>query len=93
MARIFGLFCPYHKNEIMDSDEPEYNELPSYPRVFRRVRKYDNKNDQLSGFANVMCPASQMFECNEEELEETLKDLNAKFDDEKWLEVNVYPYI
>lgn len=37
----------------MDSSEPEYKELPSYPREFRRVRKYPDKNSQMSGYADV----------------------------------------
>lgn len=93
MAKIYGLFCPYHKSEIIDVIEPEYDELPSYPRQFRRVRKYPDKNSQMVGFANVMCPASQMFECEEEELEATLNDLNAKFDNEEWLDKNIYPFV
>ena len=93
MAKIYGLFCPYHKSEIMDSSEPEYKELPSYPREFRRIRKYPDKNSQMSGYANVMCPASQMFECEEEELKATLDDLHTKFDDEEWLDKNIYPYV
>lgn len=93
MAKIFGLFCPYHKNEFFEHEDSEYNELPNYPRQFRRVRKYTDRNSQLSAYANVMCPASQMFECEEEELEAKLKDFNAKFDDEDWLKENVYPYV
>ena len=93
MAKIYGLFCPYHKNEIVDGQSIDFDNLPSYPREFRRVRKYPNKLTQLDGFANTMCPASQMFECEEKELEATLKDLNAKFDDEEWLDKNIYPYL
>lgn len=93
MSKIYGLFCPYHKSEFFEVGDSEYNELPSYPREFRRVRSYIDKNAQMSGFANTLCPASQIFECEEEELETTLNDLNSKFDNEEWLRVNIYPYV
>lgn len=78
---------------MMDTSYLEYDSMPEYPREFRRVRKYHDKTSQLQAYANTPCPASQTFECEEEELEATLNDLNAKFDDEEWLRVNIYPYI
>ena len=93
MKRIFGLYCPYHKSDMMDIHDEEYNELPSYPVEFRRVRIYKDKFSQIEAYANIHCPASQMFECNEDEIDTKVKELDAKFSDENWLEKNIYPYI
>ena len=40
-----------------------------------------------------MCPASQIFDCEEENIDKTVEKLNNQFDDENWLEKNVYPFI
>ena len=93
MKKIFGLYCPYHKSDIMDIHDEEYNELPSYPVEFRRVRIYKDKLSQIEAYANTHCPASVTFECNEDELDMEVKDLDDKFSDEKWLEKNVYPFV
>ena len=29
--KVFGVFMPYHKDEILDSCYEGYDELPSYP--------------------------------------------------------------
>ena len=41
--KVFGVFMPYHKNEILDSCYEGYDELPSYPREYRRVRVFTDK--------------------------------------------------
>ena len=91
--KVFGVFMPYHKNEILDSVYEGYNELPSYPRKYRRVRVFTDKLTQMEVYANTMCPASQIFECEEEEIDATVEKLHKQFDDENWLERNVYPFI
>lgn len=93
MKKIFGLYCPYHKSDMMDIHDEKYNELPSYPVKFRRVRIYKDKLFQIEAYANIHCPASQMFECNEDEIDTKVKELDAKFSDENWLEKNIYPYV
>ena len=93
MEKIYGLYCPYHKDEIMDTNDEMYNELPSYPVEFRKVRIYKDSLSQIEAYANIHCPASQMFECNENEIEAKVKELDAKFSDENWLKKNIYPYI
>lgn len=93
MKKIFGLYCPYHKSDIMDIHDEGFNELPSYPVEFRRVRIYEDKLSQMEAYANTHCPASQMFECNEDEIDTKVKELDAKFSDENWLEKNIYPYV
>lgn len=93
MEKIYGLYCPYHKDEIMDKNDEIYNELPSYPVEFRKVRIYKDSLSQIEAYANIHCPASQMFECNEDEIEDKVKELDAKFSDENWLKKNIYPYI
>lgn len=91
--KVFGVFMPYNKNEILDSCYEGYDELPSYPRECRRVRVFTDKLTQMEVYANTMCPASQIFECNEEDIDKAIEKLNNQFDDENWLEKNVYPFI
>ena len=91
--KVFGVFMPYDKNEILDSCYEGYDELPSYPREYRRVRVFTDKLIQMEVYANTMCPASQIFDCEEENIDKTVEKLNNQFDDENWLEKNVYPFI
>lgn len=91
--KVFGVFLPYHKNEILDSYCEGYDELPSYPREYRRVRVFTERLIQMEVYANTMCPASQIFECEEEDIDKTVENLNKQFDDENWLEKNIYPFI
>ena len=91
--KIYGLFCPYHKDDILDRMEPEYNQLSDYPREFRKVRTYRTKLEQLEAFANTMCPASRTFECTKEDFNKTIEDLHAKYDSQEWLNENIYPYL
>ncbi len=44
-------------------------------------------------YANTMCPASQIFDCEKENVNDVIEQLHKKFDDENWLEKNIYPYI
>ena len=40
------------------------------------------------------CPASQLFEADsKEEIEKKIKEFNENFENEEWLEENIYPYI
>ena len=91
--KVFGVFMPYHKNEILDSYYEGYDKLPSYPREYRRVRVFTDKLIQMEVYANTMCPASQIFECEEEDIDKAIEKVNNQFDDENWLEKNVYPFI
>ena len=91
---IYGLFLPYHKSEFYDSSESFYEQLPEYPREFRRYRTYKTKHEQLNAYANTICPASQLFECeNKSEVGEKLSELHYKFDDINWLNKNIFPYV
>ena len=91
MDKIYGVYFAYSQREVTGNYDKS---MPFYPREFARVRVYNNPTDQLEAYANTMCPASQTFEANsEEELEENIKDFNIKFEDENWLEKNIYPYI
>ena len=86
---LYGLFLPYHKTDIYGRCDA----LPDYPKEFRRYRLYNTRREQLDAFANTMCPASQMFECVENELENKLKELNDNFDNPVWLKENIEPYV
>ena len=91
--KVFGVFLPYHKDEILGSYYGGYEELPSYPRKYRRIRVFTDRSTQMEAYANTMCPASQIFECEEENIDKTVEKLNKQFDDENWLEKNIYPFI
>lgn len=90
---IYGLFCPYHKGDILDLRDTEYHTLPDYPREFRRIRTYKSGCEMLDAYANTMCPASQTFVCEEKDYNMTVEDLHRKFDDEEWIRRNIEPFI
>ena len=91
--KVFGVFLPYHKKEILDSYYEDYDELPSYPREYRRVRVFTDRLTQMDVYANTMCPASQIFECEDEDIDKTVEKLNKQFDDENWLKKSIYSFI
>lgn len=91
--KIYGLFLPYHKSEFVEMSAPYYEQMPEYPREYRRYRIYKTKQEQLDAFANTMCPASVCFECEKDELGGTLSDLHIQFSDSDWLKKNVEPYV
>lgn len=93
MKKVFGVYLPYHKNEFLEPSDEEYAEMPPYPKEFRRVRIYGTAQEQMSAYANTMCPASQTFECDEAEVENVVADFDSKFADEEWLEKNIYPFV
>lgn len=93
MSKVFGVYLPYHKDEFLDPSDEEYEQLPSYPKEFRRVRIYRTAQEQMMAYGDIMCPASQTFECDEAEVETVVADLDSKFADEEWLEKNVYPFV
>lgn len=94
MAKFYCIYLAYPKYEVIDSNVEGYDELPTYPRDYARVRVYDNPGAQLDAYANILCPASQCFEADsKEEIEKKVKEFNENFENEKWLEENIYPYI
>lgn len=90
---IYGLYLPCHKSNILSTISEGYDNMPSYPTEFRRYRVYTDKMSQITAYAETPCPESQLFECEDNSLDETIKDLDKKFLDENWLEENIYPYI
>ncbi len=55
--KVFGVFMPYHKNEILDSCYEGYDELPSYPREYRRISLFSEQiytNGSICKY-NVSC--------------------------------------
>ena len=93
METIYGVYYPFHKCNFFSPTDENYATIPRYPKEFRRYGIYKTKGDALNAFANTMCPASQMFECKEDELEHVLADFDAKFADPEWLKVHIDPYI
>lgn len=94
MSKYYCVYMAYAKYEVMDSSREGYDELPTYPRDCARVRVYDSEEAQLNSYANTPCPASQCFEANsEEEIEKKVEEFKNNFENEKWLEENIYPCI
>ena len=93
--KYYGVYLAYHKREILP-DELLHNDpsIPNYPRGIAKVRIYDNLSNQLDAYSNIACPASQCFEADSmDEIKSIVNNFNNKFEDEQWLEENIYPYI
>lgn len=91
LATIFALFLPYTRQEL--TGEIIENEQP-YPHQFRQVKMYRDYPSLLDAYANTPCPASQMIiALDEKDYQEQLELWNKRYDDEEWLEKNLYPYL
>lgn len=56
--------------------------------------KYDKGIDALEAYANTRCPASQLVDApTDEELDKEIEQMRKNYQDEKWLEENLYPYL
>ena len=94
MSNFYGVYMAYSKYEILPAEICSDPNVPKYPADIARVRIYDNVKCQLDAYANTMCPASQLFEADsEEEIKEKIEELKKNFQDELWLEENIYPFI
>lgn len=92
--KIYAVYCAYHKSEILSPYDTEYYQLSNYPTQFRRVRGYKTKSEQMNAFANIMCPASQTIDAeDEEDLKNKISEMDKNFQDEQWLTKNVYPFV
>lgn len=57
-------------------------------------RFYSNGTAALNAYADTPCPASQLVDGETpEELENEMLQMINNYNDEKWLEENLYPYI
>jgi hypothetical protein len=55
---------------------------------------YLNGTDALNAYANTRCPASQLVDGqNPEELADNMFQMIHNFNDETWLENELYPYL
>lgn len=85
---IFGLFLPYCAADL------GIGASWKYPKEFRKIKTFATKREQLDAYANTPCPASQMFDAeDEEEFERKIEILNSNFDDLEWLKENIFPYV
>lgn len=92
--KIYGVYLAYHKCEILPDEECKNTNIPNYPREIARVRICDNRQMQLDTYANTHCPASQLIEAdNEKEFAEKVSEMKQNFENEEWLEKNIYPYV
>lgn len=91
MPKLYCVYLAYSQIEIMG----QHDDLkPEYPRDLARTRIFDNKTDQMLCYAETPCPASQLIEADSEvELNEKIEQMKNNFENPKWLENNLYPYL
>lgn len=94
MKKFYGVYLAYSKYEILSDEQCLDPNIPKYPPQLARIRIYDNLGDQLNAYGNTMCPASQLFEADtKEEIDEKIKNFEKNFQDEFWLQENIYPFV
>lgn len=55
---------------------------------------YPSYQAALDAYTSIPCPASQLIEAEtEEELKTKMNQMKVNFQDHKWLEENLYPYL
>ena len=55
---------------------------------------FTDHQSALDFYANIPCPASQLIEADtEEELKSKQQEMAKNFQDQEWLEKNLYPYL
>jgi hypothetical protein len=83
----YALMLFYTGRELGITDKPGvwYNTHTYY---------YDNGTEALNAYANTPCPASQLIQASDQfELECLMGDMLLNFQDEEWLNENLYPYL
>ena len=62
--------------------------------VHLKTIRYKNGFDALEAYANTRCPASQLIRAvNEEELLKEEAQMKANYQNQEWLEKELYPYL
>lgn len=62
--------------------------------ILKGIKYFDTMKEALNVYANVRCPASQLIEAKtKEELDFKIEEMKNNFNNPKWLEENIYPYI
>lgn len=90
MPKIYGVYFAYSQAEVGMRDDSK----PYYPEELARVGKYKDHTSQLEAYTNTPCPASQLFEASsEQEFDQKVEEYKKNFQNEKWLEENINPYI
>lgn len=90
--KFYGVYFAYSQYDVFG--RVEFSDKPEYPRELARFALYSTPLAQLESYANTRCPASQTFEASsKEEVEKIVEDFKNKFEDKKWLEDNIYPYL
>lgn len=70
------------------------DEIPPHVYLCTNKRYFNNGVDALSYYANTPCPASQLLDANtEEELNDKITEMIINYQDENWLNENLYPYM
>ena len=70
--------------------------ISNIPNKWINVRtiKFDNGTAALEAYANIPNPASQLIDAeSEEELNKEIEIMKNNYQNEKWLEENLYPYL
>lgn len=88
---IYGVYLAFSTFEVYGAREKGEK---AYPREFGKVVICKNEAEQLDVYANTMCSASQLVEAEtKEEFDKKVEELKVNFENEKWLDENIYPYI
>ena len=62
--------------------------------VHLRTLKFKDGFLALEAYANIPNPASQLIRaCSEEELEQEIQQMKDNYQNQSWLEENLYPYL
>lgn len=94
MSRYYGVYLAYSKWEVLPDEVANDPNVPRYPSDIARVRCFDNSFDQLQCYSNTPCPASQIFEADsEKEFDDKVAYFKRKFEDEKWVQEHIDPYV
>lgn len=85
--KYYALMLFYSETDLDISDNPR-------KWVNVQNRYYVNGEEALNAYANTPCPASQLIDANSiEELVAKMNQMLVNFNDNDYLEKNLYPYL
>lgn len=85
---VYAVLLFFHWSEVMDEQPEGIIYVMSKPRIFT------NQLAALDCYANTRCPASTMIEAETiDELNKKIDQTNKNYQDNNWLEANLYPFL
>ena len=92
--KFYCVYLAYSKYEVLSPEECNDPNIPEYDPRIARVRVFRTKREQFDCFANTACPASQVFEAdNEAEVVEKVRKFKEDFVNEEWLKTHIEPFM